>query len=84
MFLLRFENNYFSTIESKLRFFLIRLIMRSKVTNIQLSVSKLVAGNKCVFYLNELKTLLHVFSDSSVLDKFWNDLSNWLSAILKY
>ena len=65
MFLLRFENNYFYTIESNLSYFQITLSMRSVVTSIQLSGLKLVDGNKCVYYFNDLETLLHLLSNYS-------------------
>ena len=58
------------------------LNMRLIITNIQLSGFELVSSKRWAFCLNEQKTLPRLFSNCFVVDKFWNDWSDWLSANL--
>ena len=56
-----YNNNYFATREIKLRFFQIRLNLRSIVTNVQLHGLEIVDSNCCVFCLEEPETIMHLF-----------------------
>jgi len=71
-----YENNYFATLETKLRSF----HMRSIVTNIQLCGFEIIESKLCVFCFKLPETLFHLFCDCKILDKFWNDVCDWIAA----
>ena len=56
-----YENNYVSTIETKLRSFEIRLNLRSLVMNVQLAGFGIMDSELCFFCLRQPKTLMHFF-----------------------
>ena len=56
-----YENNYFSTIETKLRSFQIRLNLRSLVMNVQLAGFGIINSELCFFCLQQPETLMHFF-----------------------
>ena len=56
-----YENNYFSTIETKLRSFQIRLNLRSLVMNVQLAGFGIIDSELCFFCLQQPETLMHFF-----------------------
>ena len=58
-----YENNeiYFSTIETKLRSFQIRLNLRSLVMNVQLAGFGIIDSELCSFCLEQHETLMHFF-----------------------
>ena len=56
-----YENNYFSTIETKLKSFQIRLNLRSLVMNVQLAGFGIIDSELCSFCLQPLETLMHFF-----------------------
>ena len=56
-----YENNYFSTIETKLRSFQIRLNLRSLVMNVQLAGFGIINSQLCSFCLQQPETLMHFF-----------------------
>ena len=56
-----YENNYFSTIETKLRSFQIRLNLRSLVMNVQLAGFGIINSELCSFCLQQPETLMHFF-----------------------
>ena len=61
------ENNYFSIIETKLRFFQIRLNLRSLVMNEQLAGFGIIDSKLCSFCFEQPKTLLHFFWSVNLL-----------------
>ena len=56
-----YENNYFSTVETKLRSFQIRLNLRSLVMNVQLDGFGIIDSELCSFRLQQPETLTHFF-----------------------
>ena len=54
-------NNYFSTIETKLRFFQIKSNLRAIMTNVQLHGFSIVDTPSCLFCAQSIETILHVF-----------------------
>jgi len=75
-----YENNYFATLETKLRSFQIRLNTRSIVTNIQLHGFEIIERNLCLFCSKSPENLLHLFCDCAIVEKFWNDVSDRIAA----
>ena len=55
------ESNYFSTVETKLRSFQIRLNLRSLVMNVQLVGFNISDSELCSFCLEQSETLMHFF-----------------------
>ena len=74
-----YESNYYSTNETKLRCFQIRLNLRSIVTNEQLHGFEMIDSDVRVFCLKKTETLLHLFCDSSIVDQFWNNVFDFIS-----
>jgi len=64
------ENNYFATLETKLRSFQIRLNIRSIVTNIQLHGLEIIKSNLYLLCSKSPENLLHLFCDC-VLSKIF-------------
>ena len=62
-----YENNYFSTIEKKLRSFQIRLNLRSLVMNVQLAGFGIIDSELCSFRLEQPETLMHFFWSLNLL-----------------
>ena len=62
-----YENNYFSTIETKLRSFQIRLNLRSLVMNVQLAGFGIIDSELCSFCLQQPETLMHFFWSVNLL-----------------
>ena len=62
-----YENNYFSTIETKLRSFQIRLNLRSLVMNVQLAGFGIIDSELCSFCLEKLETIMHFFWSVNLL-----------------
>ena len=56
-----YENNYFSTIETKLRSFQIKLNLRSLVMNVQLAGFGIIDSELCSFCLEKPETIMHFF-----------------------
>jgi len=75
--------DFFASNEPKLRSFQIRLNLRAIVTNVQLCGLKMVESNLCGFCYKKPETLIHLFSECKVVDVFWNNVSDWLSAKLR-
>ena len=65
-----YENNYFSTIETKLRSFQIRLNLRSLVMNVQLAGFGIIDSELCSFCLQQPETLMHFFWSVKLLSVF--------------
>ena len=76
-----YENNYFSTIETKLRSFQIRLNLRSVVTNVRLAGVDITESE--MFCLQHPETINHLFMNCKIVKKFWKDIEDWISAILR-
>ena len=62
-----YENNYFSTIETKLRSFQIKLNLRSLVMNVQLAGFDIIDIELCSFCLQQPETLMHFFWSVNLL-----------------
>ena len=62
-----YENNYFSTIETKLKSFQIRLNLRSLVMNVQLAGFGIIDSELCSFCLQQLEMLMHFFWSVNLL-----------------
>ena len=75
-----YQNNFYATIETKLRSFQIRLNYRSIVTNSQLFGMEIVSNNLCSFCREVPETLIHLFCDCNFVALFWNDVFDWISA----
>ena len=73
-----YENNYYTTNETKLRSFQIRLNLRLIDTNLQLYVLHIASNNLCVFCREELETLIYLFCDCKIVHAFWNDVFDWI------
>ena len=56
-----YKNNYYSTIETKLRSFQIRLNLRSLVINVQLAGFGIIDSELCSFCLQQPEILMHFF-----------------------
>ena len=74
-----YENNYFSTTETKLRSFQIRLNLRSIVTNIQLAGFDIINSELCTFCLQHPETINHLFLNCKIVENFWKDIEDWIS-----
>ena len=68
------ENNHFSTIETKLRSFEIRLYLRFVVTNVQLAGFDIIDSEICTFCLQHPETISHLLLDCKTVEKFWKDI----------
>ena len=62
-----YKNNYFSTIETKLRSFQIRLNLRSLVMNLQLAGCGIIDSELCSFCLQQSETLMHFVWSANLL-----------------
>ena len=78
-----YENNYYSTIETKLRSFQIRLNLQSLVMNVQLAGFGIIDSELCSFCLQQPETLMHFFLECKFVECFWNNIGDWISAKLK-
>ena len=78
-----YENNYFSTTETKLRSFQIRLNLRSIVTNIQLAGFDIIDNELCTFCLQHPETINHLFLNCKIVEHFWKDIEDWISTKLR-
>ena len=78
-----YKNNYFCTLEVKLRSFQVKLNMRAIVTNVQIHGFGLIDTNLCSFCLVHAETLLHLFCKCHFVDCFWNDVISWISFYFK-
>jgi len=75
-----YENNYFATLETKLRSFQIRLNKRSIVTNIQLHGFEIIESDSCLSCSKSSENILRLFCDCIIVEKFWNVVSDWIAA----
>ena len=73
-----YKNNYYCTLETKLRSFKIKLYLRAIISNLQLFGFSLIKNNLCTFCKRAYETVLHLFCTSVYLLKFWDDTSFWL------
>ena len=79
-----YENNYFSTIETKRRSFQIRLNLRSLVINVHLASFGIIDSELRSFCLQQPKTLMHFFFlECKFVECFCNNIGDWISAKLK-
>ena len=78
-----YENNYFSTIEAKLRSFQIRLNLRSLVMNVQLAGFGIIDSELCSFGLKKPETILHFFLEFKFVECLWNNIGDWISTKLQ-
>ena len=75
-----YESNYYSTNETKLRSFQMRLNLRSIVTKKQLHGCEMIDSNVYEFCLKETETLLHLFCECSIIvHQFWNNVFDFIS-----
>ena len=65
-----YANNYFSTIETKLRSFQIRLNLRSLVMSVQLAGFGIIESELYSFCLQQPETLMHFFWSVNLLSRF--------------
>ena len=77
------KTNYLCTIETKLRFFQIKLNLRVVVTNIQLFGFRLIESENCKFSNKAPETLFHLFCTCSVVVKYWENVSASFLVFLK-
>ena len=78
-----YKNNSFSTIETKLRSLQIGLNLRSVVTNVQLAGVDIIDSEMFTLCLQHPETINHLFLDCKIVEKFWKDIEDWISAILR-
>ena len=76
------EYNYFSAIETKLRSFQIKLYLRSVVTNVQLAGFDIIDSEMCTFYLQPIETTNHLFLNCKIVEMYWKNVAEWISATL--
>ena len=76
-------NNYFCTLETKLRSFQTKLNHRAVVTNLQLHGFGLSESELCCFCKFAAETTLHLFCFCPIVQQFWEDVSAWLSFYFK-
>ena len=74
-----YKNNYYCTLETKLLSFRIKLNLRAMVCNSQLFGFGLIEMICAYFAKKGSKTVLHLFCTCIHVQKFWNDISSWLS-----
>ena len=72
-------NNYYCTLEKKLRSFQIKLNLRSIVCNSQLFGFGLVENDQRTFCKRASETILHLFCTCTHVLKFLNDIISWLN-----
>ena len=70
-----YENNYYCTIEMKLRSFQIKLNLRTIVCNLQLFGFGVIENDLCTFCKKGSETVLHLFCTCIHVQKFWDDKS---------
>ena len=78
-----YGNNYFCALETKLRSFQIKLNFRALVCNSQLFGFGLIENDQRTFCKRASETVLHLFSTSVDVVKFWDDKISWLSHYFK-
>ena len=78
-----YENNYFSSIETKLRSFQIKLNLQSLVMNVQLAGFGIIDSKLCSFCLEKPETIMHFFLECKFVECFWNNIKDWISAKLQ-
>ena len=76
-----FINIYSSTIDTILREFQYKYIMRIIPTNKTLMKYKIKSSNLCEFCNMHTETIRHLFWECNHIQHFWNNLSNWLNSI---
>ena len=74
-----YKNNYYCTLETKLRSFQIKLNLRAIVCNSQLFGFGMIENDLCTFCKKDSETVLHLFCTCTHVRKFWDDISSWLS-----
>ena len=57
--------------------------MRSVVTNVQLAEFDIIDREMCAFCLQHPETINHMFLNCKIVEKFWKDMKDWLSAKLR-
>ena len=58
--------------------------MRSIVTNVQLAGFDITDSEMCAFCLQHPETINHLFLDCKIVVKFWKDIEDWISTILRF
>ena len=56
--------------------------MRSIVTNIQLAGFVIIDSELCTFCLQYPETINHLFLNCKIVENFWKDIEDWISAKL--
>ena len=74
-----YKNNYYCTLETKLRSFQIKLNLRAIVCNSQLFGFGMIENDLCTICKKDSETVLHLFCTCTHVRKFWDDISSWLS-----
>ena len=78
-----YENNYFSTIEAKVRSFQIKFNLLSLVTNVQLAGFGIIDSESCSYCFEQPEKFIHFFLECKFVDCFWNDIGDWISTKLQ-
>ena len=71
-----YKNNYYFTLETKLRSFQIKLNLRAIECNSQLFGFGLIENDLCTFCKKGSETVLHLFCIGIHVRKFWDDISS--------
>ena len=58
--------------------------MRSVVTNVQPDGFDIIDSEMCTLYLQQPETIIRLFLDCKIVKKFWKDVEDWISAILRF
>ena len=67
------------TIDSKLRNFQYKFLMRIVATNKFLFLCNRSASNLCEFCSRQIETQMHLFIQCDIIQDFWNQLQNYLT-----
>ena len=73
-----YKQLYILTASTKLRYFQIRLINRTLITNIQLYKWNLRTDEMCTFCKKESETYVHMFINCKIIKRLWSALQKWL------
>ena len=74
------QSNYYSTVETKLRSFQIKLNLRAVVTNACLFHFGMIDSPNCVFCNTETDSLVHMFTKCKMIESFWENINGWIVA----
>ena len=68
---------FICTLDTKLRAFQHKILLRYLPTNILLNKMKVAESDMCCFCGDEVETLLHLFCNCDLVRPFWQELNFW-------